>query len=182
MSAPSAEQDLLFQTYLSVENTYKSNKQLLAKLQSSIIYNAECIARKVLSPNLEIRLSPYSWPKPLDKSLSQNCDAHEQLIFRQALTDIFLHRYSVMKNTYALLVDFINKHSTDQILAQIFVSKQPTLVSYSSALEDMVKRFRTDHTLSSHELSTTISIPKPVMHESMRDPYATMDKIGRAHV
>jgi hypothetical protein len=175
MSSPSAEQKTLLQTYMTVENIYRSHKQLLAKLQSSIVYNSKCIARKVLSPNLEIRLSPYSWPKPLDKTLSQNCDAYEQQIFRQALTEIFLHRNLVLKNTYAHIVDCVNKHTTDQLLSQMFVHKQPTLVDYSTALENMVKRFRIDNPLSTHELSTTIVVPQPTIHESMRDTNATMD-------
>jgi hypothetical protein len=80
-----------------------------------------------------------------------------------------------LKNTYAHIIDFVNKHTTDQLHSQMFVHKQPTLVDYSTALEDMAKRFRIDNPSSTHELSTTILVPQPTTHESMRDPNATMD-------
>jgi hypothetical protein len=92
MASISPEQATLLKTYNSIQDTYRSNKQLTAKLHSSIVFNSKCVVKKVLPPYLEIHLSPYTWPKGLDKSLSDNSDTTEQLIFRQALTDIFLHR------------------------------------------------------------------------------------------
>lgn len=50
------------------------------------------------------------------------------------------------------------------MLPQYFINKQPTLVDYATALEDMVvKKFRLDNPLSTMELSTTIIVPKPVI-------------------
>jgi hypothetical protein len=118
----------------------------------------------VLPPNLEIHLSPYSWPKGLDKSLSDNSDTTEQIIFRQALTDVFLHRNTVLKKTYAHTIEFINKHATDQLLNQLFIHKQPTLVDYATTLLDMVERFRADNHLSTQVLSPTTTTVQPTEH------------------
>jgi hypothetical protein len=86
MTSINPEQAMLLKTYNSIQDTYRSSKQLIATLHSSIVFNSKCVVRKVLPPNLEIHLSPYTWPKGLDKSLSDNSDNYEQIIFRQALT------------------------------------------------------------------------------------------------
>ena len=164
MASISPEQAILLQTYNTIQDTYRSDKQLLAEIQSTIIFNAKCVARKVLPPNLEIHLSTNTWPKGLDKSLSQNCDVHEQLIFRQALTDIFIHRYLILRKIYAQIADFVNKHSSDQLLFQLFINKQPTLVDYATALSDMVQRFRADNPLSTQELLPAVSVLQPTEH------------------
>jgi Chromo (CHRromatin Organisation MOdifier) domain len=103
-----------------------------------------------------------------------------QIIFRQALTDIFLHRNTVLKKTCADTIEFINKHATDQLLNQLFIHKQPTLVDYATTLLDMVERFRADNPLSTQVLSPTTTMVQPTEHESMKDPYATMEIGGIA--
>jgi hypothetical protein len=175
MTSITPEQAMLLKTYNSIQDTYRSCKQLTAKLHSSIVYNSKCVVRKVLPPNLEIHLSSYTWPKGLEKSLTDNSDTIEQLIFRQALTDIFLHRNTILKKTYANTIEFINKHTTDQLLSQMFIHKQPTLVDYATTLSDMVERFRSDNPLSTQILSPTATIVQPTEHERMKDPYATME-------
>jgi hypothetical protein len=134
MTSITPEQAMLLKTYNSIQDTYRSSKQLIAKLHSSIVFNSKCVVRKVLPPTLEIHLSPYTWPKGLDKSLSDNSDTYEQIIFRQARTDIFLHRNTVLKKTYTHAIEFINKHARDQLLSQLFIHKQPTLVDYATTL------------------------------------------------
>jgi hypothetical protein len=74
MTSINPEQAMLLKTYNSIQDTYRSSKQLIATLHSSIVFNSKCVVRKVLPPNLEIHLSPYTWPKGLDKSLSDNSD------------------------------------------------------------------------------------------------------------
>lgn len=114
--------------------------------------------------------SPYTWPKGLDQVLTHNCADTEQRIFRQALTDIFLHRNAALRTAYSTTAIFLNGHSSDQLLSMIFVDKLPTIVAYATTLSDMVTRFRTDFPASTIVLDHSFLPPPLPVHT-----YPTMD-------